>query len=133
MLLAQGKKFVRDHVVLFKWRKRAWKYLYYTILAILILSEIIGLSYQVAFQAYGSLNAREYIVNLIGVAVSSVCYYTSVPNECSSFTPGSVSGIPDLNWLATLMYDRGESWQYRAYYASSRSKIAVETRLFQVS
>jgi hypothetical protein len=101
--------------------------------AVLILSEIKGLSYQVAFLAYGSLNAREYIVNLNRVAVSSVCYYTSVPNECSSFTPGSITGIPDLIWLTKLMYDRGESWSCRAYYASSRSKITVETRLSQVS
>ena len=57
-------------------------------------------SLHVAFLAYGSLNAREYIVNL----------NTSVPNECSSFALGSVTSIPDLIWLAKVMYDRGEPW-----------------------
>ena len=67
-------------------------------------------SLHVAFLAYGSLNAREYIVNLNGVAVSSVCYNTSVSNECSSFALSSVTSIPDLIWLAKVMYDRGEPW-----------------------
>lgn len=64
-------------------------------------------SLHVAFLAYGFLNARESIVNLKGVAVSPVCYNTSVPNECS-FPLGSVTRISDLVWLTKLRYDRGE-------------------------
>lgn len=69
-------------------------------------------SLHVAFLAYGSLNAREYIVNLNGVAVSSVCYYTSVSNECSSFW--SVFGD---------VFQREMCYAYRrerGFYADSR-------------
>jgi hypothetical protein len=72
--------------------------------------ERIGNVCPVPFLAHRSLNAREYIVNLKGVAVSSVCYYSSILNECSSFAVGSVTCISDLIWLAKLMYERGEPW-----------------------
>lgn len=57
-----------------------------------------------------ALSVREYIVNHNGGAMSSVCYNTSVSNECSSFALSSVTSIPDLIWLAKVMYDRGEPW-----------------------
>jgi hypothetical protein len=42
---------------------------------------------------------REYIVNLNGGAVSSVCYNASVSNECSSLALGSVTIWPVLGML----------------------------------
>src|SRR5258708_37258991 len=41
-----------------------------------------------------ALSVREYSVNHNGVAMSSVCYNTSVSNECSPFALGSVTIRP---------------------------------------
>ena len=48
----------------------------------------------VTFLAYGSLNAREYIVNFNGVVVSAVCYYTLVlKNGHSTLAPVLVNSV----------------------------------------
>jgi hypothetical protein len=57
-----------------------------------------------------ALSVREFIVNLNGGEVSSICYNTSVSNDCSSFAVGSIAILTDLIWLAAPMYRRGKPW-----------------------